>query len=217
MATTASPPPAPPSKPQFVFINDTHPEDAKSKTKRRLVRAQAARGPHSITASTVSNRTNNYKAGPPPTKHQALKRTKKDRANTTTFPLSLVGLDDVKALPQEPFAKTSPIKEDAVIVQVKDKGLQPTTSLERQRGTSSSSYISPGTTTLQESAVLYDNDESSSSNPTASIVPKMPGTGWAAPFVSHPDPKRSYFPMLLHHCESDLLLEQQHTGIWPIE
>ena len=205
MATAAAPPPPLPSaKPKFVFINDSHPEDAKSKAKRKLVRAQAARGPHSSVASTLSNRIDSNRTGPTTSKHQVLKRSRKERANTTTFPLSLVGLHDLKALPEKPLEKTPP-KEDAIIVQIKDRGLKSTAPPRRHQDTTSTSHVSIDNTTAEESRSLTDNDESSSSNSIITLVPKMPGTGWVSPFVSHPDPQRCYFPMLFNHCESVLI------------
>ncbi|KAL9125854.1 MAG: hypothetical protein Q9217_004999 [Psora testacea] len=47
----------------------------------------------------------------------------------------------------------------------------------------------------------------SSSAALMTTMPKMPGTGWVAPFVSHPDPGRPYIPMLIDHYLKNLAVD----------
>ena len=193
MATTTSTSPLPPPKSNFVFINDSNPQDAKSKAKRKLVRAQAARGPHS-TASGPNGCADNTKNASSMNKHQSLKR-KKDRANTTTFQLNIAGLGDNGPQSKKPIVQDTS-ETDGVTVKVIGKGSQPE-SLQRKTGASPSTHSA----TPQKPTAILEEDDVPSSNSSANLVPRMPGTGWVAPFISHPDPGRPYIPMLIDHCE----------------
>ena len=190
MAATSAISPLLPPKAQFVFINDTNPEDAKTKAKRKLVRAQAARGPHSNTVAS-QNRLDNARFASSMNKHQILKR-KKDRANPTSFPLSLAGLDDLDPRPKKP-AEQAPSKNEPVSIEVADNAREAPVNFQAQQA------IVPGTS--RNAASRPDGSPSSDSFSTSSLVPKMPGTGWVPPFVAHPDPDRPYIPMLIDHCK----------------
>ena len=187
-----SPPPPPPSATSrsFVFINDTYGDEAKSKAKRKIVRAQAARGPHSNTL----NGTKVDKSGQIGlSKHQQIKRSKKATA-TTTFPLNVVGIDDVSPTPTTAVGSEKE-KTHPVHVRVKDKGLKS----EVQKKEESPNSETTVTVTSQRSPTETEQASPSSSS-TISIARKMPGTGWGPPFLPYPDPKRPYIPALIDHC-----------------
>ncbi|KAL9629553.1 MAG: hypothetical protein Q9164_006831 [Protoblastenia rupestris] len=88
---------------------------------------------------------------------------------------------------------------DGVTVKVIDKGSQ-LEILQRKTGASPSTHSS----TLQKPTAILEEDDVPSSNSSANLVPRMPGTGWVAPFVSHPDPGRPYIPMLIDHYLTNL-------------
>ncbi|KAG8533490.1 uncharacterized protein KY384_002273 [Bacidia gigantensis] len=201
MATAASPLPIPAPSRNFVFINDTNPDDSKSKSKRKLVRAQAARGPH----ANAPDGAKGEKTANTTTKHQQLKCNKKERNAVTTFPLSLIGLEDLTT--PTPTTTTS-TKIERVTIQVK----------EMRREESSDSLTTENKDPLETAGVSApaaaipalkqsDSAEESSSPSTdagSTLVPRMPGTGWVAPFISHPDPEKPYIPMLVDHYLSNI-------------
>ena len=113
------PPPKPPQLRSFVFVNDSNPKEAKSKAKRKLVRAQAARGPHS---NTLTGSVKPEKSAPPTvSKHQKLKRSKRTNG-TTTIPLDVAGLEDILAPAPAEKIPAKPHKNSPITVSVENKG-----------------------------------------------------------------------------------------------
>ena len=197
-ASLASSVPTPNSSANFVFINDSNPRDAKSKAKRKLVRAQAARGPHSATNASKP-RAVNPRTPSSLLKHQALKR-QKDKSSTSTFALNLTSHDTLIAQTKTLVPKIAP-KIDGITIEILDKRLGPA---DTQATTKSPALSNESISAPPKSVDATEEDVSPNGSPVAGIVPRMPGTGWSAPFVSHPFPGKTYIPMLIDHCKSPI-------------
>jgi len=173
-------------RPAFVFINDTNPEDAKSKTKRKIVRSHAARGPHSTTSApgdspTQSDRLRSAAAW---SKHQ-VRRRKREKASSTTIALSAASLDDLT--PQTGTQDGLDPKQNPQAID-EESG-----HLNREGNESTSS---------QSGKSFFDQHDTTSSNsPTLESIPTMPGAGWVAPFVNDPGSRKPYIPLLIEHCK----------------
>ena len=185
--------PIPPPARSFVFINDSHPDDGKSKSKRKLVRAQAARGPHANTlnGSAKSDKNDHNTTN----KHQQLKRNKRGNG-TTTIPLSVVGLEDPSPSPEKD-TKT-PVKSYPVTVSIEDKGSG--SEEEMNRNTQELPQHANAYTGVPASSQAIRNDNASNQPFSNGLVHTMPGRGWVAPFITHDEPNRPYIPLLLDHC-----------------
>ncbi|KAL9099314.1 MAG: hypothetical protein Q9163_005172 [Psora crenata] len=192
MATTSAAPSFSPPRSNYVFINDSNPQDAKSKAKRKLVRAQAARGPHSSTSSS-NNRADPVQNPSTSNRRQVLKR-KKDKANAVTFRLNLAGLDDLEPQADRAVPQAAP-KDDTVAAGWVDNRISLAIA---QHNTESSAALINSTTLLKSSTPPNEHDLPYPSS-SGTVMSNMPGMGWAPPFVSPPEPGKPYIPMLIDH------------------
>lgn len=202
MAAVNAPAPTQPQQSSFVFINDTHPEDANSKTKRKLVRAQAARNAHAQAVNTSSG-VHEARNQPMTNQRQSSKRRKKERASST-FLLNLAGLEDVYVLPSKPGEK-SIAKDQGVIVPVEDKGIKPAFPNLLRKTANTTSTLSGSQTSVEAKRSTNEEILLSSKSSTTLVLPN-PRTRWATPFESQPDPEKVYIPMLTDHCKSILAM-----------
>lgn len=192
-------------KASFVFVNDNpHADDVTTLSKRKIVRAQAAR------QQPQNNRLQGNQQVKSAAKWNKYQARKRNRHQTTlnTFQISLNSLDD---LPKNNFAsrKASPPDRNGPVEYPTPKSKSSSEARSnstpgsevRASSAPSSAPISDSHTT-EKDEIEEDVDEivRKDRQPPALTV-RMPGAGWSTPFLPVQALNKPYVPTLISHCK----------------